>query len=96
MSIKLPDISDVAISVIPTRRGNKIKIHAGLHEAKKAVQATYHTQRVPDDTAHFGWRYGPRVTHEAQIYTIVDNGWVLMYDIPENTLTDELPWKKDK
>ena len=27
--------------------------------------------------------------------TIANNGWQLLYDIEEDTLVDELPWKKD-
>ena len=91
---KLPAVSGVAISVIPSRRP-EMKIHEKLGDAKKAVYVKEHSQRIRNPEVRWGWEYGPRVVPAARIYTIVDNDWHLLYDIEEDTLVDELPWKKE-
>jgi len=86
--MKLPDVGTVAISVIPGRM-QTVKIHMALFEAKKAVLS----QKYND------WRreaFNLDRVPEAQIYTIVDNQWFLLYDIKAGTMVSELPWKKDK
>jgi hypothetical protein len=83
--IQLPPVGDVAISVIPNRKINKVKIHLTVRAAIAAVTVQSFTDwREHDDIER---------VPEAQIYTVVDNEWHLLYDVPTNTPTNELPWK---
>lgn len=85
--IELPPVGSIAVSVIPLRNINTIKIHKTLGHAKAAVQV--HTLRrgsYPD--------YWSEITVNAQIYNIVDGDWNLLYDVKAGTKVDDLPWKK--
>lgn len=87
--IKLPDVGSIAVSVIPLRNINTVKIHKTLGHAKAAVQVhTRYCGRYPDN-----W---DEITVDAQIYNIVDGDWNLLYDIKAGTRVDDLPWKKEK
>lgn len=81
--ITLPPVSNVAISVIPIRNINKVKIHLTVAAAKMAVIVQ----------AYNSWDDKISRVPEAQIYTIVDNEWHLLYDVLQGTPTNELPWK---
>ena len=85
--IDLPPVGSIAVSVIPLRNINTIKIHKTLGHAKAAVQVhTRHCGSSPD--------YWSEITVNAQIYNIVDGDWNLLYDIKAGTKVDDLPWKK--
>ena len=77
--MKLPAIDKIAVTVIPSRRLNSVKLHSNLGDAKRAVLAT----RI--------WDRGVRA---CQIYVVRDGQWSLLYDVPDGTLESALPWKE--
>ncbi|WP_458085777.1 hypothetical protein [Streptomyces malaysiensis] len=62
-----------------------VKLHKGLHLAKRAVgdAAVY----LPDQIgrSHYGARGG-------EIYQYTADGWTLLYRVEHGALVEELPW----
>ena len=79
----LPDPSKLHVSIIPSRNP-RVKVHASLGDARKAV-AIAHTAWYDENlTWHEGY-------HAGQIYNLVDGKWNLLYDIKDRE--QELPWQ---
>lgn len=78
----LPDPSNLHVSIIPSRNP-RVKVHANLGDAKKAIAITHSSGYDPD-----GCRWGYRA---GQIYNLVDGEWNLLYDIKDRD--QELPWQ---
>ena len=79
----LPDPSELHVSIIPSRNP-RVKVHANLGDARKAIGITQSVWRDEEDR----WQYG----HAAgQIYNLVDGEWNLLYDIKDRD--QELPWQ---
>lgn len=88
---ELPDPTQVYMSVISNPTTNSYlgrstgrpvhKLHVSLANAKAAIAVRREYYR------------GTYFVQPGQIYHLVDNAWVLVYDVAEPTERDNLPWQ---
>ena len=79
----LPNPSELHVSIIPSRNP-RVKVHANLGDARKAIGVTRSSWRDEEGRWQYGYAAG-------QIYNLVDGEWNLLYDIKDREQT--LPWK---
>ena len=79
----LPDPSKLHVSIIPSRNP-RVKVHANLGDACKAISVTRSIWRDEKDRRQYGYAAG-------QIYNLVDGEWNLLYDVKDRD--QELPWQ---
>jgi hypothetical protein len=77
----------VYASIVPERTTKPVvALHTQLSHAKNAVTAQGAGGRF--DRARGGYP-----VHEAEVYQLVNDLWVLLYRVEEGTYPDDLPWK---
>lgn len=86
--MNLPNVEDIYVSVIPSRRNNEIRVHTSLGYAKSAVRNKVEmVGRYSADTQG----YVSMTTYpEFYIYRIENMEWVLVYS--GNIEAKSLPW----
>lgn len=86
--MNLPNVEDIYVTVIPSRRINEIKVHTKLAYAKSAVRNK--VQRVGRYAADRQGYVSAKAYPEFYIYKIENMEWVLVYS--GDTKAESLPW----
>jgi hypothetical protein len=77
-----------------------MKTHSGIGFAKNSLNNRMWTYKDTDEVVGETWDKQPRyrrirVTHYAALLESVDGEWYVLYEIPEGTTKDNLPWMDD-